>query len=86
MLRSAEFSRPDPRTGRRTSVELGEVVVYAQGKPLPKAGLPMPQLNVSAPTDDQAAWRDYAAACDAFAQAQDGESPLALLQCLAAPW
>jgi len=86
MLRSTEFTRPDPRSGHRTSVELGEVVVYAQGKPLPKAGLPMPQLNVSAPTDDQAAWRDYAAACDAFAQAQDGESPLALLQCLAAPW
>lgn len=86
MLLSTDFPRPDPQTGRRTSVELGEVVVYAQGKPLPKAELPMPQWNIATQENDQTAWRDYAAACDAFAQAQDGESPLALLQCLAAPW
>ncbi len=84
-LGDAAFRRPDPKTGRSTAIQLGEVIVHAQGLPLPQPGPSLPGLQATHP-ENQQAWADYATACDTYAQPQGDAAPLALLQCLTAPW
>lgn len=86
MLQFVEMSLPDPETGRKARIGLDEVVVHAQGLSLPRPEIRMPRLAAAVSPEDGRAWADYAGACDRFAADQGEEAPLALLQCLVAPW
>ena len=86
LLLQSAMSLPDPETGRKTFLGLDEVIVHAQGLPLPRPEVPMPRLAAGVSAEDARAWADYAAECDTFAASQGEEASLALLQCLVAPW
>lgn len=84
-LLEASFERNHPDTSTHTAIGLTEVVVYAQGLALPSPGTHWPHMPSSNP-EDQQAWGEHVKACEHLAQSQGAASPLALLQCLVAPW
>lgn len=76
----------DSKTGKESSVRFDEFIVYAQGLPLPRPDIALPQLNKGESDEAREVWSDYAEACDSYAAKQGQETELAMLQCLVAPW